>query len=303
MPLVRYNATRSLTLGVAVGQQLVQAIPARYAGQIRQRSVVSNTRVSMSGRREHYFERGEDAWSISTKPLTETEAAELVMFLDSVEQGETFEFEPDVRLGRNLLINPGFETGNITGWSAFPGVGAFTVNSNPGLQVAGSYAGQATIAIHTSSSVIASQAALAGVNVAPISPGQVALFQGFAQRDESSLPNRNLILRSFFEDNAGSTLATAVLATASLSTVGYQFLNGVQTAVASSTRARLLWSKDAPHNTDEAGRWLLDEHRLQILSGVPSWRTCELAQFGYSEPRDLALDSLISYQLSIVEVP
>lgn len=297
MPLVRYNATRSLTTGVAVGQQIVQAIPARYAGQTRQRSVISNTRVSMSGRRETYFERAEDAWSISTKPLTDVEQAELVMFLDSVERGETFEFEPDVTLSRNLLTNPGFETGNANGWQLLPGASSIGISS---VAAYGQRALRVGLATNPDPFCVQTPAASPGV---PIVAGQVALLQGLARADVDVTPNRDLRLMAFFDDSGGSGIGTTEIGVADNAASGYQLINGVVTAPASSAAVFLMWAKANPQNTDEAGNWRIDEHLLAILSATPSWRTCELAQFGYSEPRDPALDSMISYSLSIVEVP
>ena len=94
MPSVRFVATRSLVTGVTQGATVVYTLPMRYAGMGRGRSVFKSTRRSLSGRRETYAESAEDSYQISSKALTETQRKALVMFLDSVEQGDTFGFAP-----------------------------------------------------------------------------------------------------------------------------------------------------------------------------------------------------------------
>ncbi len=300
MPLVRYNATRSLVTGVASGQEVIYALPARYAGQIRQHAVASTTRVSMSGRRENYHERTEDAWAVSTKPLTAAEADELVMFLDSVEHGEGFDFDPDVIQGPNVLVNPGFERGVVAPWEISGGASAFTVNSTAGMQVSGSYAGYATLTINVSA-VLFQQPPSTSTFAAEAA--QNWFVQGHAKRDESSLPNRNFQLTTRWGTSSDVLITEPTVATALSATSGYQRLLGIVVAPATTAKLRLRGLKAAPTNTDETGKWLFDDAILALLSAAPSWRTCELMQFGYSEPRESARDSMLTYQFSIVEVP
>lgn len=99
MPVVRFTATRSLIGGVSLNDTVTYDVPARYAGMPRTKQVVKTTRVSMGGRRETYVDRKEVSYDIATKPLTATQRNALVMFLDSVENGEAFEFAPNNSAG------------------------------------------------------------------------------------------------------------------------------------------------------------------------------------------------------------
>lgn len=95
MPVVRFTATRSLIAGVSSNAQVTYDLPVRYGGIARSRSPVKTTRASMSGRRETYVDRTDISYDIATKPLDSTQRDALVMFLDSVEAGEEFEFAPE----------------------------------------------------------------------------------------------------------------------------------------------------------------------------------------------------------------
>lgn len=95
MAVVRFTATRSLIGGVSLNDTITYNLPVRYAGMRRSREVFQATRRSMGGRREAYRETVENRYGISTKPLTATQAAALVMFLDSTESREEFEFAPN----------------------------------------------------------------------------------------------------------------------------------------------------------------------------------------------------------------
>lgn len=110
MPSVRFTATRSLVTGVSLGATVVYTLPVRYAGMSRNRSVMKTTRRSMSGRRETYYESVENQYQISTKPLTQVQKDALVMFLDSVERGETFGFAPsDGSFSDSVLEGSGYD--------------------------------------------------------------------------------------------------------------------------------------------------------------------------------------------------
>jgi hypothetical protein len=93
-PVVQYTALRSL-YGVTTGTVVDYFIPAAYAGMTRGKRSVGVSRVSLSGLRERYQIRNELSYSITTKPLLESEFRHLRMFLDSVEQSESFLFAPD----------------------------------------------------------------------------------------------------------------------------------------------------------------------------------------------------------------
>lgn len=93
MANVRYTALRSLIVGS--GTLVTYTLPIRYAGLVRTRRIYSTMRRSLSGIRETYYESAEDSWSVSIKPLTTAQQPALKQFLDSVDQGETFEFAAD----------------------------------------------------------------------------------------------------------------------------------------------------------------------------------------------------------------
>lgn len=109
MPTVRYTAQRSLIPGVTAGASRTYVLPVRYAGMSRNRAVFKNTRRSLSGRRETYYESVENSYQVSTKPLTAQQQALLVMFLDSVEQGETFEFAPTDSVFSDAITDGGYD--------------------------------------------------------------------------------------------------------------------------------------------------------------------------------------------------
>lgn len=102
----RYVAARSLVAPTIAGDTVTFTLLIRQAGKQRSRAVYSNEHRAISGRRETYYEKGEQNWSLLTRPLTSTEAAQMVMFLDSVEDGRAFEFDPgtgsflDVQIAR-----------------------------------------------------------------------------------------------------------------------------------------------------------------------------------------------------------
>jgi len=95
MPVVRFTATRALIVGVSVNDTVTYDLPVAYAGINRQRTVFATQRRSLSGRRETYYESAEDSYAINTKPLLGDDRLAIKMFLQSVERGEQFEFDPD----------------------------------------------------------------------------------------------------------------------------------------------------------------------------------------------------------------
>lgn len=105
MASVRYYALRSLRSGVSSGTQVTYTLPARYAGMARERRIFSTQRRSLSGIRETYYESAENAYAIDTIPLTSTQREHVVQFLDSVEQGEQFEFAADGSTYVNAVLD------------------------------------------------------------------------------------------------------------------------------------------------------------------------------------------------------
>src|SRR5690606_13582016 len=103
MPVVRYMAKRSLISGVTEGDLITHDLPVAYAGMNRTRRVYATTRRALSGARETYHENSENSWDIRTPPLEQAEYAPLVMFLESVEAGEAFEFAPDGAAGDPVI--------------------------------------------------------------------------------------------------------------------------------------------------------------------------------------------------------
>lgn len=93
MPSVQYTALRSLS-GVIVGTLVNYNIPTRYAGMLHTKQSVGSTRVSLSGQRERWQVRVEHSYAITTPPLDAAKQVLMRMFLDSVEQGESFLFSP-----------------------------------------------------------------------------------------------------------------------------------------------------------------------------------------------------------------
>jgi hypothetical protein len=93
-PAVQFTATRSLYL-VTAGTVVNYSLPVRYAGMERSKATFGTTRRSLSGARETYYESTEYSYAISTIPLSDAKRLQLRMFLDSVEQGESFLFSHD----------------------------------------------------------------------------------------------------------------------------------------------------------------------------------------------------------------
>ncbi len=97
MAVVRYYATRSLTGGVTLAQQITRNLPLASPGGLnRSRQVFKSTKTSLARLRETIYLNGEVSWacqSIPLRGLTQTQL-DLIMFLESVEAGESFEFSP-----------------------------------------------------------------------------------------------------------------------------------------------------------------------------------------------------------------
>lgn len=94
LPAVSYTATRSLH-DAASGATVDYSIPVAYAGMSRRKQVLGTERISLSRLREMYVDAKEDVYSIQTIPLDAEQAARFRQFADSVDEGESFQFDPD----------------------------------------------------------------------------------------------------------------------------------------------------------------------------------------------------------------
>lgn len=106
MPVVRYTATRSVVSPASPSEVIVFNLPIAYAGMTRSRLPNVVKHRSLTGAQAAYYHSVQYAWDIVTYPLLWAQgvrAADLEMFLDSVEGGEYFEFDPE-----------GFAGGSIT---------------------------------------------------------------------------------------------------------------------------------------------------------------------------------------------
>jgi hypothetical protein len=229
---------------------------------------------TLDGTPEGYLHALQSEYSITTDFIPLHERPVWRAFFSSVLNSETFAIDFDAR---QRLGNPGFEGGNTSSWEVQAGGGSFAVNSNAGLQALGSYAGQVTLQINANTTVLLNPAF---ANSIVVTPGQSVLLQGLAKRDESSLPNRNLNLTPLMLNAGGGSLYSTAVGTALSSVTGYQLVNGTATVVALGVRLHADWFKSTPAATDEAGRWLVDEHLLAILS---SWTDVSLVDESVDE--------------------
>jgi hypothetical protein len=90
---VRFNAARSLTGNHAVGDEVTIEFSAAQP-LTPGREVSRDVQKALGGARETLHHYGARTWSITTEPLAGAELSYLFEFLDSVEGGEQFAFEP-----------------------------------------------------------------------------------------------------------------------------------------------------------------------------------------------------------------
>ena len=104
MPVAIYTVRRSLVSPLTVGTQIVYVMPIAYAGKTRSREAFVTKHRSLSGLRAAYYQSADVAWDLTTIPLfwDSSPASDyllgaqyVVMFLDSLESGEVFGFDPD----------------------------------------------------------------------------------------------------------------------------------------------------------------------------------------------------------------
>ena len=93
MSVVSYTAKRSLTGGASVDDTIVLDLLLRDT-LARSRMPVRSEAVAMSGSRESLYDRGEESWQGTTQVLFTQNALNMVMFLDSAEDGQVFQFAP-----------------------------------------------------------------------------------------------------------------------------------------------------------------------------------------------------------------
>lgn len=93
MSVVSYLAKRSLTGGVSVDDTVVLDLLLRDT-LARARSPIKSVAVAIEGQRESLYDRADVRWTGKTQVLFTTNALEMTMFLDSVEDGQIFQFAP-----------------------------------------------------------------------------------------------------------------------------------------------------------------------------------------------------------------
>lgn len=93
MALFKYTAQRSLTTGVSAGSVQTRSISLRTLN--RQRKVVGETQVALGGTAYKTWHRGDVLYQCETTLVTGNNRGFMREFLDSVESGETFQFDPD----------------------------------------------------------------------------------------------------------------------------------------------------------------------------------------------------------------
>lgn len=89
---VTYTARRSLTSGHTAGS--LYGLDLTVAEKNRGRKVERATSRSLNGTIFTNYHHGATTWNITTTPLTATAADALREFLDSVEDGQVFGFDP-----------------------------------------------------------------------------------------------------------------------------------------------------------------------------------------------------------------
>ena len=89
---VTYIARRSLVSGHSVGA--AYSINLALTAKDRVRRSLGKTAVALGGQSWTTYHRGEVHWRLTTRPLTLTETRNMREFLDSVEDGQYFTWDP-----------------------------------------------------------------------------------------------------------------------------------------------------------------------------------------------------------------
>lgn len=94
---------------MSLGETVELTLLVRYAGMTPNRSVSRTVHRALSGKRETWYERGDKGWVVGTRSLSPTEAEQVRMFLDSVEDGQTFTFHDGVTSHNVELDQEGYD--------------------------------------------------------------------------------------------------------------------------------------------------------------------------------------------------
>ncbi len=93
MSVVSYTAKRSFTAGAVLDDPIVLDLLLRD-DMTMSRSPVRSESVAIGGARESIYDRDNTVWNIRTQVLFGQDSDDMVMFLDSAEDGHTLQFAP-----------------------------------------------------------------------------------------------------------------------------------------------------------------------------------------------------------------
>lgn len=91
MPVVSFKARRSLTLGHSAEQTVVLDLKLRD-DLTRSRTAVRSDSIAIGGARESVYDRADVTWQGRTQVLYGQDADSMVEFLDSIEDGQIFQW-------------------------------------------------------------------------------------------------------------------------------------------------------------------------------------------------------------------
>lgn len=94
---VRYTAQRSLVSGHTAGSVYYLDLP--LSRKDRERKVRKDAQESLNGAVYTTYHHGRIHWQCATRALTPTETLAMREFLDSVEDGQSFQFDPTYAVG------------------------------------------------------------------------------------------------------------------------------------------------------------------------------------------------------------
>jgi hypothetical protein len=96
VPSAIYIATRSLRTGIDADS--TQTIDLRLSDCDRRRDVTRSQAISLGGQVYTTYLRGTVFWTCATAPLGQERLQQMIEFLESVEDGQVFSFEPAPRV-------------------------------------------------------------------------------------------------------------------------------------------------------------------------------------------------------------
>ena len=91
--LVKYIAKRSINSDDSHSADTEYTLEVKLQSFDRERKVTANDVVSLSGFRQRTYQRSDEIRRVKTVPLKGADARNIREFLDSVEDGESFEFD------------------------------------------------------------------------------------------------------------------------------------------------------------------------------------------------------------------